>query len=233
MAIGGLIGAGFFLGSGVAISQAGPALLLAYIIAGAVMYLILRALGELALAGPAAGSLSTYATRFIGPLPGFITGWSYWLARILGGIAEVTGIRLLLRHWYPGTPQLAPALCATLLLHAINMSTIRSFGELEYLILWIWVAIAISDLLYSQASSKGQARRRQFSTARFSVYELGHSPGDRRRRCDACPERQQPHHLLHAGVMVRIADRSLLRNRAQAIHYEVTRLEIPNVTEHH
>src|ERR1700753_3920912 len=79
LAIGGVIGASFFLGSGVAISQAGPALLLAYLIVGSIIYPIPRAPGELTLAYPAAGSFSTYAAQFIGPLAGFITGWSYWL----------------------------------------------------------------------------------------------------------------------------------------------------------
>jgi L-asparagine transporter-like permease len=80
MAFGGAIGAGFFLGSGAAIRQAGPALLIAYVLAGCMIYLIMRALGELTLAYPSPGMFAAYTTRFIGPLAGFITGWSYWLA---------------------------------------------------------------------------------------------------------------------------------------------------------
>src|ERR1700722_4054854 len=120
MGIGGAIGAGFFLSSGVAISQAGPALLIAYVLTGAVIFLMMRALGELTLAHPASGSFSSYATQFIGPLAGYITGWSYWLASMLVSIAEITGIGLLLHHWLPHTPQWIPALCATVLLYGIN-----------------------------------------------------------------------------------------------------------------
>jgi amino acid transporter, AAT family len=70
MAIGGAIGAAFFLGTGIAIKQAGPGLLIGYLFIGLLIYVIIRALGELTLAYPSAGSFSAYATRFIGPLAG-------------------------------------------------------------------------------------------------------------------------------------------------------------------
>jgi AAT family amino acid transporter len=145
--IGGAIGAGFFLSSGVAISQAGPALLIAYVLTGAVIFLMMRALGELTLAHPASGSFSSYATQFIGPLAGYITGWSYWLASMLVSIAEITGVGLLLHHWLPHTPQWIPALCATLLLYGINMRAVKSFGETEYWLTTIKVATIVGVLL--------------------------------------------------------------------------------------
>jgi amino acid transporter, AAT family len=101
MGMGAAIGAGFFLSSGSAIHEAGPGLLLAYLLAGTVMYLIMRALGELALAYPSAGSFTTYATKFLGPLAGFIMGWSYWFGALLAGIAEITAAGILLRHRKP------------------------------------------------------------------------------------------------------------------------------------
>jgi amino acid transporter, AAT family len=145
--IGGAIGAGFFLGSGAAISQAGPALLIAYVLTGAVIFLMMRALGELTLAHPASGSFSSYATQFIGPLAGFVTGWSYWLGCLLVGIAEITGIGLLLHHWFPLMPQWIPALCATLLLYGINMRAVKSFGETEYWLTMIKVVTIVTVLL--------------------------------------------------------------------------------------
>jgi AAT family amino acid transporter len=93
MGMGGAIGAGFLLGSGSAIHEAGPGLLLAYLLAGTVTYLIIRALGELALAHPSAGSFSTYAEKFLGPLAGFMMGWSYWFGALL---AEITAVGILL-----------------------------------------------------------------------------------------------------------------------------------------
>lgn len=147
MGMGAAIGAGFFLSSGSAIHEAGPGLLLAYLLAGTVMYLIMRALGELALAHPSAGSFTTYATKFLGPLAGFIMGWSYWLGALLVGIAEITAVGILLRPWFPGIPQWVPALCAVVLLYAINIQTVRSFGEAEYWMAMIKVATLLGVLL--------------------------------------------------------------------------------------
>jgi amino acid transporter, AAT family len=147
MGIGGAIGAGFFLGSGAAISQAGPALLIAYVLTGVVIFLMMRALGEMTVACPAVGSFSSYATQFIGPLAGFITGWSYWLAFLLVGIAEMTGVGLLLHHWFPHLPQWIPALCSVLLLYGINIRGVRSFGETEYWLTMIKVVTIVAVLL--------------------------------------------------------------------------------------
>lgn len=147
MGMGAAIGAGFFLSSGSAIHEAGPGLLLAYLLAGTVMYLIMRALGELALAHPSAGSFTTYATKFLGPLAGFIMGWSYWLGALLVGIAEITAVGILLRPWFPGIPQWVPALGAVVLLYAINIQTVRSFGEAEYWMAMIKVATLLGVLL--------------------------------------------------------------------------------------
>src|SRR5258707_4672138 len=101
MGMGAAIGAGFFLSSGSAIHEAGPGLLLAYLLAGTVMYLIMRALGELAVAHPSAGSFTTYATEVLSPLAGLIMGWSYWLGALLVGIAGITAGRILLCASFP------------------------------------------------------------------------------------------------------------------------------------
>jgi AAT family amino acid transporter len=147
MGMGAAIGAGFFLSSGSAIHEAGPGLLLAYLLAGTVMYLIMRALGELALAYPSAGSFTTYATKFLGSLAGFIMGWSYWLGSLLVGIAEITAIGILLRPWFPEMPQWVPALGAVVLLYTINIQTVRSFGEAEYWMAMIKVGTLFGVLL--------------------------------------------------------------------------------------
>jgi len=143
IAIGGAVGAGLFVGSGVAISRAGPALLVGYGAAGAMIFLMARALGELALYRPVTGAFSTYATELLGRRVGFITGWSYWLTWVLVGIAEVSGVGVLMRHWMPQLPQWIPALVAGLLLYAINMRAVRSFGELEY---WLSLVKVITIL---------------------------------------------------------------------------------------
>ena len=170
MGMGAAIGAGFFLSSGSAIHEAGPGLLLAYLLAGTVMYLIMRALGELALAYPSAGSFTTYATKFLGPLAGFIMGWSYWLGALLVGIAEITAIGILLRPWFPGIPQWVPALGAVVLLYAVNIQTVRSFGEAEYWMSMIKVATLFGVLLCVRSlACSGQAPLRLQSLSRQGI----------------------------------------------------------------
>jgi len=132
IAIGGTIGTGLFLGSAKAIHSAGPALILAYALGGVAIFFIMRALGELLTYRPVAGSFATYADEFCGPLPGFITGWSYWFAWVVTGMAELTAIGKYVGFWYPTVPQWLPALVALLALYGSNLLAVRVFGELEF-----------------------------------------------------------------------------------------------------
>lgn len=132
ISLGGAIGVGLFLGSAEAIEKAGPALIFAYAIAGALIFIVVRALGELITYRPITGSFATYAEEFIGPWAGFVTGWSYWLNWVLVGIAEITAIAIYTKYWYPDIPQWIPALVSLAILFAMNMMKVRVFGELEF-----------------------------------------------------------------------------------------------------
>lgn len=136
IAIGGAIGAGLFLGSGHAIAKAGPALLLAYALAGLFIFIVMRALGEILLSHPSCRSLSELADTTLGPWAGYMTGWSYWMNWILVGIAELTAIGLLVNNLYPALPQWVPALMTLVLLSAFNYLSVKNFGEVEF-----WMAI--------------------------------------------------------------------------------------------
>ena len=92
MALGSTIGVGLFLGSSTAIKIAGPSILLSYFIAGIVAFIVLRALGEMAVHEPVAGSFAAYASSYVSPLAGYMVGWGYWTYWILVGIAEVTAV---------------------------------------------------------------------------------------------------------------------------------------------
>ena len=92
IALGGAIGVGLFLGAGRAIAVAGPGLLLSYALGGLIIFFIMRALGELLLYRPVAGSFASYAKEFIGPFAGFATGWSYWFTWVTIGMAEITAV---------------------------------------------------------------------------------------------------------------------------------------------
>ena len=136
IAIGGAIGVGLFLGSARAIQAAGPALILAYAVIGAVIFFIMRALGELLMYRPVAGSFATYAEEFVGPWAGFFTGWTYWFMWVVTGMAEITAVAVYINYWYPGVPHWIPALITLGVLYAANLIAVSVFGEFEF-----WFAI--------------------------------------------------------------------------------------------
>jgi L-asparagine transporter-like permease len=136
IALGGAIGVGLFLGSGAAIKTAGPALMLAYFIAGIVMFYIMRALGEVAVAYPVSGSFSAYANQFLGPLSGYITGWTYWFMWIVTCMAEITAVGVYVHFWLPELPQWIPALLALVCMTSVNLIAVEVYGEFEF-----WFAI--------------------------------------------------------------------------------------------
>jgi len=132
IALGGTIGVGLFLGSANAIHKAGPGLLLSYAIGGIAIFFIMRALGELLTYRPVAGSFASYAEEFVGPLAGFITGWSYWFMWVVTAMAELTAIGVYVRFWSPDTPQWLPGLIGLGVLYGTNMLAVRVYGELEF-----------------------------------------------------------------------------------------------------
>ncbi|HEX3566567.1 MAG TPA: amino acid permease [Acidimicrobiales bacterium] len=132
MAIGGAIGVGLFLGSASAIHDAGPAVVLSYVVAGGVVFLVLRALGEMAMDRPVSGSFASYAGAMLGPWAGFATAWTYWLMWITTVMAEITAIGIYVRYFFPGTPQWLPALIAVAVLVSVNLISVRWFGEIEF-----------------------------------------------------------------------------------------------------
>ncbi|HEX4619905.1 MAG TPA: amino acid permease [Steroidobacteraceae bacterium] len=147
IALGGTIGVGLFLGSAKAISHAGPGLLVAYAVGGVAIFFIMRALGELLTYRPVAGSFATYADEFCGPLPGFITGWSYWFAWVATVMAEITAIGVYVRFWLPAVPQWLPPLVALAVLYGANLLAVRVFGELEFWFALIKVVTIVGLIL--------------------------------------------------------------------------------------
>ncbi|AKU11075.1 D-serine/D-alanine/glycine transporter [Azoarcus sp. CIB] len=136
IAIGGAIGVGLFLGSAKAISKAGPALLLTYALAGVAVFFIMRALGELLIHRPVAGSFATYAEEYVSPWAGFVTGWTYWFTWVVTGMAELTAVGVYFHYWFPEIPQWIPALATLVILYGANLIAVKVFGEMEF-----WFAI--------------------------------------------------------------------------------------------
>ncbi|MGV4986217.1 amino acid permease [Streptomyces sp. NPDC001709] len=146
IAIGGAIGTGLFLGAGKGISKAGPSLILAYAVAGLVIFLIMRALGELLMYRPVSGSFSEYAREFIGPFAGFVTGWTYWLFWVVTGITEVTAAAAYMTYWFD-IPQWVSALIFTIVLYGANLISVKLFGELEFWFSMVKVTAIIGMIL--------------------------------------------------------------------------------------
>lgn len=136
IALGGAIGVGLFLGSATAIKTAGPALMLSYIIGGLAIFIIMRALGEVAIHYPVAGSFSAYANHFLGPLAGHVTGWTYWFMWATTCMAELTAVGVYIRFWIPGCPQWLPPLIALVAMTIVNLIAVAAYGEFEF-----WFAI--------------------------------------------------------------------------------------------
>ncbi len=147
IAIAGVIGAGLFVGSGSVIQQAGPAAVFSYALAGLVVILVMRMLGEMATANPDTGSFSIYADRSIGRWAGFSIGWLYaWFWVIVLGI-EATAGALILNRWIPGVDQWLWALILMIALTATNVVSVKFFGEFEFWFAGIKVVAIIAFLV--------------------------------------------------------------------------------------
>ena len=147
IAIGGAIGTGLFLGAGKTIHRGGPSIILVYAVAGLVIYVIMRALGELLMYRPVSGSFSEYAREFLGPFFGFATGWTYWLFWVVTGMTEVTAAATYLHYWWPDMPQWLSALLFTVLLYGANLISVKIFGELEFWFAMVKVTAIIGMIL--------------------------------------------------------------------------------------
>ena len=132
MALGTAIGVGLFLGSATAIKLAGPAILLGYAFVGVFVYFVMRALGEMAVANPVAGSFSRYAYELIGPRAGFLTGWTYWFMLILSIMSEITAVAIYMKLWFPETSPWIWSLAALATMGLLNFVAVRAYGELEF-----------------------------------------------------------------------------------------------------
>ncbi|MGB6245958.1 amino acid permease [Gordonia sp. (in: high G+C Gram-positive bacteria)] len=132
IALGSAIGTGLFYGSAEAIRAAGPSVLLAYLIGGAVIYLVLRALGELVVRNPVAGSFGEFAGEHIGPLAGFLTGWTFIFEMIVVCLADVTAFGVYMGFWFPDVPRWTWVLAVVLFIGAVNLLSVTVFGELEF-----------------------------------------------------------------------------------------------------
>lgn len=146
MGLGSAIGAGLFLGTGVGIKAAGPAVLISYLIATFIVVMVMRILGELSAASPSSGSFASYAAEAFGPRIGFTTGWLYWFMLIMVLGAEMTAAGAIMGNWWGVEPWI-PALVAVLFFTVVNFAAVRGFGEFEFWFAFIKVAVIVAFLI--------------------------------------------------------------------------------------
>lgn len=147
MALGSAIGTGLFYGSAAAIQQAGPAVLLAYLIGGAAVFMVMRALGEMAVHDPVSGSFSHYASRYLGPLSGFVLGWTYAFEMIIVCLADVTAFGIYMGFWFPEVPRWIWVLSIVFFIGALNLCNVKVFGEAEFWLSLLKVSAIVGMIL--------------------------------------------------------------------------------------
>ncbi len=136
IALGGAIGTGLFYGSAESIQLAGPAILLTYLLGGALIFLIVRALGEMSTYDPKAGAFSYYASHYWSKRAGFVSGWNYWANYVLVSMVELAVVGRFVQYWFPSIPAWVSAVVFMVLITAANMLGVKAFGEFEF-----WFAI--------------------------------------------------------------------------------------------
>ncbi len=140
IALGGVIGAGLFVGSRVVIQSAGPAAAVSFLITGGLVILVMRMLGEMAAALPAQGSFYAYARSALGPFAGFLTGWMYWYFWVIVVAIEAIAGADLIRFWLPQAPQWLLAALLMIGMTASNLVSVRAYGEFEFWLASVKVA---------------------------------------------------------------------------------------------
>lgn len=148
IALGGAIGTGLFLGIAQTIKMAGPSVLLGYGIAGVIAFLIMRQLGEMVVDEPVAGSFSYFADKYCGHLPGFLSGWNYWVLYVLVSMAELTAVGIYVQYWWPGVPTWVSALIFFCAINAISLLNVKAFGEMEFWFALIKVVAIIGMIVF-------------------------------------------------------------------------------------
>ncbi|WP_405872736.1 amino acid permease [Streptomyces sp. NBC_00005] len=132
IALGGVIGAGLFVGSGAGIAAAGPSIVIAYTLSGLLVMLVMRMLGEMSAAYPSSGSFSAHAERAIGPWAGFTAGWSFWVLLCTAVGLEGIGAAKIVTGWLPGTPEWAWVALFMVVFCVTNLAAVKNFGEFEF-----------------------------------------------------------------------------------------------------
>ena len=143
MALGGAIGTGLFLASGLSVNVAGPAIILSYVIVAAVALLLTRALTEMAVAHPTAGAFGVYAGMYLSPFAGYAVRVSYWLMQVIATGGQLVAASIYMSYWFPGVPGALWVLAFAVLLLYVNSRAVGQLGAIEYWLVMIKVVAVV------------------------------------------------------------------------------------------
>jgi len=143
MALGGAIGTGLFLASGLSVNVAGPAILLSYVIVAAVSLLLTRALTEMAVAHPTAGAFGVYAGLYVSPFAGYAVRVSYWLMQVIATGGQLVASSIYMAYWFPSVPGAVWVLAFAVGLLYLNSRAVGRLGAIEYWLVMIKVVAVL------------------------------------------------------------------------------------------
>lgn len=153
--LGGAIGTGLFLGSGLAIGYAGPGVLISYMIAGFAAVVMVFSLSEMAVVHPTAGSFGVYAETYLNPWAGFMIRYTYWLAQVIAVGGEAVAAGLYMTFWFPDIPVWMWSLSFAAVLLYFNSRSVGNFGTIEYWFALIKVAAIIGFIIIGASTIFG------------------------------------------------------------------------------
>ncbi len=142
IALGGIIGSSYFLGTGYVFHELGPSIFLAYIFGGLITFLTMACLAELTVSVPSHGSFVTYVNQFVSPSLSCGVGWSYWVSWVVFIPSECLAAGILMHHYFPETPVSLWAILVGMLVTLVNLLPVKHFGEMEF-----WLSIVKIALL--------------------------------------------------------------------------------------
>ena len=145
--LGGAIGTGLFMGSGIAIGYAGPGVLISYLIAALIAVIMVFSLSEMAVVHPTAGSFGTYAEIYLGPMMGFIVRYTYWIQQVLLIGAEAVAVGIYMSWWFPDVPVWLWAIGSAAAVLWINTRAVHNFGSVEYWLTVIKVSAIVAFIV--------------------------------------------------------------------------------------
>jgi GABA permease len=155
IAIGGIIGAGLFVGSSTVILTSGPAAVVSYAIAGFIILLVMRMLSEMAIAIEGVQTFPEFARVGLGPMAGFLSGWLYWYFWVVVVAIEAIAGAKIISDWFPQLPVWAVGVVLMAVLTAVNLMSARSYGEFEFWFSSLKVAAIIVFILLAAAFAFG------------------------------------------------------------------------------